>query len=98
MTGAKMRVYEIAREVGIPNKDLLAKIRAMGLEVNNHMSSLDADDVARIKKTLEKERGGSPAPVESSKTPAAVVRRRSHAPGTPASEPAAAATPVAVPP
>ena len=41
-----MRVYEIAKEVGIPNKDLIAKIRALGLEVNNHMSSLDADDVA----------------------------------------------------
>ena len=43
-----MRVYEIAKEVGIPNKELLAKIRALGLEVNNHMSSLNADDVARI--------------------------------------------------
>ena len=43
-----MRVYEIAKEVGIPNKDLITKIRALGLEVNNHMSSLDADDVARI--------------------------------------------------
>src|SRR5438046_1646819 len=51
-----MRVYEIAKEVGIPNKDLIAKIRALGLEVNNHMSSLDADDVARIKRSLEKEK------------------------------------------
>src|SRR3954468_10880549 len=51
-----MRVYEIAKEVGLPNKDLIAKIRALGLEVNNHMSSLDADDVARIKRSLEKER------------------------------------------
>ena len=66
-----MRVYEIAREVGIPNKDLLAKIRAMGLDVNNHMSSLDADDVAKIKRTLERERGGSAAPVESKAAPAA---------------------------
>ena len=48
ISGAKMRVYEIAKEVGIANKDLIAKIRALGLEVNNHMSSLDADDVARI--------------------------------------------------
>ena len=53
-----MRVYEIAKEVGIPNKDLIAKIRALGLEVNNHMSSLDADDVARIKRSLEKEKAG----------------------------------------
>ena len=29
-----MRVYEIAKEVGIPNKELLAKIRSLGLEVN----------------------------------------------------------------
>src|SRR5688572_722788 len=56
MSGAEMRVYEIAREVGLPNKELIAKIRALGLEVNNHMSSLDADDVARVKRSLERER------------------------------------------
>ena len=31
-TVAKMRVYEIARDIGIPNKDLISKIRALGLE------------------------------------------------------------------
>jgi translation initiation factor IF-2 len=51
-TGAKMRVYEIAREVGLPNKELIEKIRALGLEVNNHMSALDVDDVARVKRSL----------------------------------------------
>jgi translation initiation factor IF-2 len=51
-----MRVYEIAREVGLPNKELIAKIRALGLEVNNHMSTLDPDDVARVKRSLERER------------------------------------------
>ena len=69
-----MRVYEIAREVGIPNKDLLAKIRALGLEVNNHMSSLDADDVARIKRSLEKERQ---AATETQRLSSTVLRRRS---------------------
>src|SRR6478609_6040003 len=79
MTGAKMRVYEIAKEVGIPNKDLIAKIRALGLEVNNHMSSLDADDVARIKRSLEKEKHQVAAPAETKKltSTGAVVRRRS---------------------
>src|SRR3954463_3703860 len=79
MTGAKMRVYEIAKEVGIPNKDLIAKIRALGLEVNNHMSSLDADDVARIKRSLEKEKTGGAAPAETKRiaTGGAVLRRRS---------------------
>ncbi|HEY4242448.1 MAG TPA: translation initiation factor IF-2 [Kofleriaceae bacterium] len=75
-----MRVYEIAKEVGIPNKDLIAKIRALGLEVNNHMSSLDADDVARIKRSLEREKGvQQPQEVKKIATGAGapVIRRRS---------------------
>src|ERR1044071_4882845 len=79
MTGAKMRVYEIAKEVGIPNKDLIAKIRALGLEVNNHMSSLDADDVARIRRSLEKEKQSVTQPQQTQRlaTGGAVLRRRS---------------------
>ena len=73
-TGAKMRVYEIAREVGLPNKELIAKIRALGLEVNNHMSALDGDDVARLKQSLEKERIKNTETKRLSKT---VLRRRS---------------------
>ncbi|HRC55491.1 MAG TPA: translation initiation factor IF-2 N-terminal domain-containing protein, partial [Kofleriaceae bacterium] len=72
-----MRVYEIAREVGIPNKDLLAKIRALGLEVNNHMSSLDADDVARIKRSLEKEKQAIAEPQQTQRLSSTVLRRRS---------------------
>src|SRR2546430_8012594 len=79
MTGEKMRVYEIAKEIGIPNKDLIAKIRALGLEVNNHMSSLDADDVARIKRSLEKEKQSVAQPQQTQRLGAggAVLRRRS---------------------
>jgi translation initiation factor IF-2 len=75
-----MRVYEIAKEVGIPNKDLIAKIRALGLEVNNHMSSLDADDVARIKRSIEKEKQSVAAPQQTkvlSGPGGTVLRRRS---------------------
>jgi translation initiation factor IF-2 len=75
MTGAKMRVYEIAKEVGIPNKDLIAKIRALGLEVNNHMSSLDADDVARIKRSLEKDKQSVPAQQTKATSTGTVLRR-----------------------
>jgi translation initiation factor IF-2 len=73
-----MRVYEIAKEVGIPNKDLITKIRALGLEVNNHMSSLDADDVARIKRSLEKEKASVAAPAQTKVlSTGTVLRRRS---------------------
>ncbi|MGE0868291.1 MAG: translation initiation factor IF-2 [Kofleriaceae bacterium] len=71
-------MYEIAKEVGIPNKDLIAKIRALGLEVNNHMSSLDADDVARIKRSLEKEKQAVDKPQQTQRlSTGAVLRRRS---------------------
>ena len=97
-----MRVYEIAKEVGIPNKELLAKIRSLGLEVNNHMSSLDADAVARIKKSLERERTGAASPTETQKlsTTGAVIRRRSTVaeggppPPAPVSSPAISPPPV----
>src|SRR6187551_2486480 len=106
MTGEKMRVYEIAKEVGIPNKDLIAKIRALGLEVNNHMSSLDADDVARIKRSLEKEKAGEkPAAPQRISTGGAVLRRRSAADkadgggeAQPEARPAVPATPAAAAP
>src|ERR1700733_15611180 len=88
MTGAKMRVYEIAKEVGIPNKDLITKIRALGLEVNNHMSSLDADDVARIKRSLEKEKQSVAQPQQTQRlSSGTVLRRRSSGDKASESEP-----------
>jgi len=89
-----MRVYEIAKEVGIPNKDLIAKIRALGLEVNNHMSSLDADDVARIKRSLEKEKASVAAPAQTQKlSSGTVLRRRSSGDKAEAAAETAAPTP-----
>ncbi len=73
-SGAEMRVYEIAREVGLPPKELIAKIRALGLEVNNHMSSLDPDAVARVRRSLERERVENTVTKRLSST---VLRRRS---------------------
>src|SRR5499433_2285115 len=88
-----MRVYEIAKEVGIPNKDLIAKIRALGLEVNNHMSSLDADDVARIKRSLEKEKQAVVQPAQTQRlSSGTVLRRRSS--GEKAGDTTAETTPV----
>src|ERR1043165_9910114 len=52
----KVRVYEVAKDIGLSNKDLVDKIRSLGIEVKNHMSALEADDVARVRRALEKER------------------------------------------
>lgn len=36
-----MRVHELAKELGVGNKDLLAKLRDLGVTVSNHMSNVD---------------------------------------------------------
>ena len=40
-----MRVHELAKELGVPNKLLLEKLRSRGVEVKNHMTMLDEEDV-----------------------------------------------------
>ncbi len=95
MSMAKMRVYEIAREVGLANKELIGKIRALGLEVNNHMSSLPLEDVQRVKRSLERERVENTVTKRLSKT---VLRRRSKKTEEEPVAKAAASEPVATPP
>ena len=54
----RVRVYEIAKEMGIPNKDVISVILELGLKAHNHMSWIDGDDAARIKRSL-KEKGAT---------------------------------------
>ena len=69
----KVRLYEVAKDLGLANKDLVAKVRALGIEVKNHMSNLDPDDVARVKRALDKERQANLVEERLSST---VIRRR----------------------
>ena len=66
---AKVRVYELARELGLESKVLVGKIREMGITVASHQSSLDDREV-------EKVRSLSKAAKSKSKV---VVRRRKKA-------------------
>lgn len=57
---SKRRVYEVARELGLDNKALLAVLVSVGVpDVKNHMSVLSTDDEARVKRHLGKGGGGS---------------------------------------
>src|SRR5579859_7034972 len=70
----KVRLFEVAKDLGLANKDLVAKVRALGIEVKNHMSNLDVEDVARVKRALDKERQANLLEERLSST---VIRRRS---------------------
>ncbi len=49
---AKVRVYELAKEVGIEGKDMTDKLIEMGYDVKSHSSSLDAADADDIRRKL----------------------------------------------
>jgi translation initiation factor IF-2 len=74
--GKAMRLYELAKELGVENKDMVARARVLGIEVKNHMSALEPDDVARMRRSYEKERAESTVTERLNST---VLRRRSRA-------------------
>lgn len=49
----KTRVYQIAEEAGMSNKDILAKIKELGIEVENEKSELEEDEVELLMDLLK---------------------------------------------
>ncbi len=49
---SKMRVYELGKQLGKDNADILAILKENGVEVKNHMSSIDDEAVAMVKNAL----------------------------------------------
>ena len=72
---AKLRVYELARELNMTNKDLLATLQGINVEVKNHMSTLGDEDISRVKSELY---GGSQKAevYEAKRVKPNVIRRR----------------------
>ena len=46
---SKMRVYELAKELGRENKDVINCLTANGIEVKSHMSVLEEDQIQTVK-------------------------------------------------
>jgi translation initiation factor IF-2 len=67
---AKIRVYELARELKIESKALLAKMQEIGITLPSHQSTLTVAQIDKIKASLD-------AAAKST----VVVRRRKKAPG-----------------
>jgi len=70
---SKVRVYEVARELGLDHRELMQRMAGLGIQVRNRMSVLDPLEVSRLKRSIDKARAG--AVVEEQIRPT-VVRRR----------------------
>jgi hypothetical protein len=69
-----MRLYELAGVLGIPNRELLGRVRTLGIAVNNHMSSLSDADVVAIRQSVGLRRDDGPRPPSPAQP--AIFRRR----------------------
>jgi len=49
---AKIRVHELAKELNIPSKDLVKIIRDLGIDVKNHMSTMEDQQGEWVKRKL----------------------------------------------
>lgn len=85
---SKVRIYDLAKEVGLKSKELADKLIAMGYPIVSHSSSVDDDMAADIRKKLKGESapGAAEGRVElrarseqTAARPRTVIRRRSKA-------------------
>src|SRR5687767_10944917 len=82
----KQRVYEVARDLGMDNRALVALLQSVGVtEAKKHMSAIAPEQVERLKRHLEKQK--NPAVVEERIRPTVVKRRSVSKPEGPTSAP-----------
>lgn len=45
---SKLRVYEIAKDLGLTSKELIEKLKELDIEVKNHMSTISDEDLEKV--------------------------------------------------
>ncbi|MFW6080277.1 MAG: translation initiation factor IF-2 [Desulfosalsimonas sp.] len=81
---AKRRVFELARELNMTNRELLDKMQEMDIEVSSHLGSLEDDTVNHIKSEIFGPK--KKAEVEHTRVKPNVIRRRRKASPEPSGE------------
>ena len=88
-SSGKVRIYELSRDLGLENKDVLDAAEKLGLAVKSHSSSISDDEATRIRSLIEKgSNGGKAAAAAPAKAILSV--KKTAAPAAPAAAPAPA--------
>lgn len=53
------RVYELAKELGIKNREIIDKLNSIGIETKSHMKTLTEQEIEKLHQVLPKRQGGS---------------------------------------
>ena len=70
---AKIRLYQLARDLGVDNHELIEKLSALGMDYKNHMASLSEADVEQIRAQYRQDQDVKVDEVRLGQT---VIRRR----------------------
>src|ERR671930_2555638 len=81
---AKLRVHELARELGVSSKEIIDRLGDLGVEVKSHASTLDADAIGKLRGALNGPRTSSarrPGPASTTPPAAGAAGSDGAAPG-----------------
>ena len=60
-SSGKVRIYELSRDLGLENKDVLDAAEKLGVAAKSHSSSISDDEATRIRSLIEGGSNGSKA-------------------------------------
>lgn len=86
---AKIRVHELAKQLKLPSKELVPILQELGLDVKNHMSTLEEEQASWVQRRLE-EKGNPSQQEKNAQTGAGLLAGRE---GRDAAKPAAKTPP-----
>ncbi|MFN9058218.1 MAG: translation initiation factor IF-2 [Cyanobacteriota bacterium] len=91
-SSGKMRIYELSRDLGLDNKDVLDAAEKLAIAARSHSSSISDEEAARIRALIK----GQPTPSSSAPaTPAKTILSVKKAPSQPTPPQPASAPPTA---
>ncbi|MCX5948230.1 MAG: translation initiation factor IF-2 [Cyanobacteria bacterium] len=95
-SSGKVRIYELSRDLGLDNKDVLDAAEKLSIAARSHSSSISDDEASRIRDVLVRSSGGGAA---STAPPAAkAILSVKKASADPSTQPTAQASPTAAKP
>src|SRR5207237_5836221 len=94
MANKRIRVYELARELGLSNKEALDLCERLRIGVNSHSSSIEDPPADRVRRLADAEGLRRPTQPEAEPEPAAAVAATGAGPAVGPEPPAEPAAPV----
>ena len=83
----KIRIKDIAKDLGIGQKELLHVLRELGIQVKSQMGTLSDEEAAQVRARVRESQTGRTQIIDTEVQPGVIVRRRKTAPA-PAATPA----------